>query len=195
MLVIFSYLQWFMSEFYLVWSIWKEGNGIGPIYVHLTWGLVCLLFLLLSIPLYQTWNRKISFGKNYILEYLYRVCLHGVTMHKSDHESNGGSKVTSLRNYLTTYIYPGSGWSETAVLIKLPVDPVKKVSRVISTSFGCQNNPYSCYLGWTLLGRNQMRHCRGPFNCFDETYLSHMFGLCYLGFFLLDCLCLVHQLF
>jgi hypothetical protein len=126
MLVIFSYLQWFMSEFYLVWSIWKEGNGIGPIYVHLTWGLVCLLFLLLSIPLYQTWNRKISFGKNYILEYLYRVCLHGVTMHKSDHESNGGSKVTSLRNYLTTYIYPGSGWSETAVLIKLPLDPVKK---------------------------------------------------------------------
>jgi hypothetical protein len=50
MLVIFSYLQWFLSEFYLVWSICKEGNGIGPIYVP-NLGLVCLL----SNPLYQTW--------------------------------------------------------------------------------------------------------------------------------------------
>ena len=48
-------------------------------------------------------------------------------------------------------IYPGSGWSENAVLFKLPLPLLKKVSRVIPTSFGFESNPYSCKSGCTLL--------------------------------------------
>jgi hypothetical protein len=160
MLVIFSYLQWFMSEFYLVWSICKEGNGIGPIYVP-NLGLVCLL----SNPLYQTWHRNVSFVKNYILEWV--PLQSGLTRSNNAQiwswvqRWHYGYKFKELFNYL--YL----SW----IRIEWDSSAHQTPPRVIPTSFGCQNNPYSCYLGWTLLGWNQMQYCRGPFNCFDEAYL------------------------